>query len=53
MSNCTLKSVTTPAEAALDPLTEVLRSGARNLIKQAVEAEISCNVISIRVTQAT
>lgn len=41
MSNCTLKSVTTPAEAALDPLTEVLRSGARDLIKQAVEAELA------------
>lgn len=41
MSNCTLKSVTTPAEAVLDPLTEVLRTGARNLIKQAVEAELA------------
>ena len=39
MSNCTLKSTLTPAEAVLDPLTELLRSGARDLIKQAVEAE--------------
>jgi transposase-like protein len=41
MSNCTLKSVTTPAEAVLDPLTELLRVGARDLIKQAVEAELA------------
>lgn len=41
MSNCTLKSVTTPAETVLDPLTELLRVGARDLIKQAVEAELA------------
>jgi transposase-like protein len=41
MSNCNLKEVTTPVEKIADPLTELLRHGARDLIKQAVEAELS------------
>lgn len=40
MSNFTLKAVVTPEEAVHDPLTELLRTGARSLIAQAVEAEL-------------
>jgi len=41
MKNCNLKSVSTPVEKVHDPLTELLRNGARDLIRQAVEAELS------------
>lgn len=40
MGNVALKSVGRPAEIEKEPLTEVLRSGAKQLIKQAVEAEL-------------
>src|SRR5690606_10206503 len=40
MKDCNLKSVSTPVEKITDPLTELLRNGARDLIKQAVEAEL-------------
>lgn len=40
MKNCNLKEVRTPVQTILDPLTELLRSGARDLIRQAVEAEL-------------
>ncbi len=41
MSNFTLKEVVTPETAIKDPLTEILRTGARALISQAVELELS------------
>ncbi|MGL6029321.1 MAG: IS256 family transposase, partial [Legionella sp.] len=40
MKNCNLKGVATPVEKTADPLTELLRNGARDLIRQAVEAEL-------------
>ena len=40
MKNCNLKEVSTPAQKIADPLTELLRNGARDLIRQAVEAEL-------------
>ena len=40
MSNFTLKEVTTPEKIIIDPLTELLRVGARGLIAQAVEIEL-------------
>lgn len=39
MSDFTLKEVTTPEKITIDPLTELLRVGARGLIAQAVEIE--------------
>lgn len=41
MSNSTLQAVTQPAAGATDPLHELLRKGARDLIAKAVEAELS------------
>ena len=40
MSDCNLKEMSTPVQKIIDPLTELLRNGARDLIKQAVEAEL-------------
>ena len=40
MSNYTLTALTQPESCAIDPLTDLLRSGARQLISQAVEAEL-------------
>ena len=40
MKDCNLKKVPTPVEKIADPLTELLRNGARDLIRQAVEAEL-------------
>lgn len=40
MKNCNLKEVSTPTEKISDPLTELLRNGARDLIMHAVEAEL-------------
>lgn len=41
MKDCNLKEVVTPVQKIADPLTELLRNGARDLIRQAVEAELS------------
>lgn len=41
MGDFTLKTVVTPDEALKDPLTELLRAGARDLIAQAVEVELA------------
>jgi putative transposase len=41
VSNFTLKEVVTPETEIKDPLTEILRTGARALISQAVELELS------------
>ncbi|WP_176212877.1 transposase, partial [Halomonas sp. BC1] len=41
MSNSTLQAVTQPDAGATDPLHELLRKGARDLIAKAVEAELS------------
>jgi transposase-like protein len=40
MKNCNIKENATPEEKIIDPLTELLRNGARDLIKQAVEVEL-------------
>jgi len=40
MKDCNLKEVSTPVQKVTDPLTELLRNGARDLIRQAVEAEL-------------
>ncbi|HGF0936977.1 TPA: IS256 family transposase [Legionella pneumophila] len=41
MKDSTLNVLSAPQEESQDPLTELLRSGARDLIKQAVEAELA------------
>ena len=41
MSDFTLKEVVTPETEVKDPLSEILRIGARALISQAVELELS------------
>ena len=41
MNDSTINAVSTPEDRAQDPLTDLLRSGARDLIKQAVEAELA------------
>ena len=48
MSHCTEKAVSTPVEKLSDPLTELLRNGARDLISQAVEAELSAMLSDYR-----
>ena len=40
MSKFTLTDLAQPESNAIDPLTDLLRSGARQLISQAVEAEL-------------
>jgi len=40
MTRSTLRALSQPEEQITDPLTELLRSGARELIAQAVEAEL-------------
>lgn len=40
MSKLTLTALTQPENNVIDPLTDLLRSGARQLISQAVEAEL-------------
>jgi hypothetical protein len=40
MTESTLKALSQPEEQVTDPLTELLRNGARELIAQAVEAEL-------------
>jgi len=46
VNNFTLKEVSTPEKIILDPLTELLRVGARNLIAQAVETELQAMLAS-------
>lgn len=41
MTDCNLKALSAPVEKIVDPLTELLRNGARDLIRQAVEAELA------------
>ena len=41
MTKPTIPPLPDPSGSSLDPLTEVLRSGARRLIEQAVEAELA------------
>jgi len=41
MKDCNPKEVSTPVQQFIDPLTELLRNGARDLIRQAVEAELN------------
>ncbi len=40
MNNSTLKALLQPEAKSTDPLTDLLRAGARDLIAQAVEAEL-------------
>jgi putative transposase len=41
MTDCNVKAVSAPVQKIVDPLTELLRDGARDLIRQAVEAELA------------
>ena len=41
VNDSTINAVPTPDAHSNDPLTDLLRSGAKELIKQAVEAELS------------
>ena len=48
MGKSTLKTLPQPEKDVIDPLTELLRTGARELIAQAVEAPLcqdSCRMI--------
>ena len=40
MTNSTLRALPQPEVKSTDPLTDLLRAGARDLIAQAVEAEL-------------
>mgnify|MGYP003393559721 CR=1 FL=1 len=40
MNNFTLRALPQPEAESTDPLTDLLRAGARDLIAQAVEAEL-------------
>jgi len=40
MKDCNLKGISIPVQKFANPLTELLRNGARDLIRQAVEAEL-------------
>lgn len=44
MNDDTILSFTNPVEEITDPLTEVLRTGARQLLVQAIEAEVSVHL---------
>jgi putative transposase len=46
MKDCNLKEVSRPVEKITDPLSELLRTGARDLIRQAVEAELGAMLSS-------
>ena len=50
MSQPTLKALSKPEENPIDPLTEILRQGARDLISQAVEAELEACLKNIPAT---
>lgn len=40
MRDCNLKKVSTPVQKIIDPLTELLRNGARDLIRKTIEAQL-------------
>ena len=46
MTNTTITTLPDPSGFSSDPLTEILRSGARNLIQQAVEAELTALLLA-------
>ena len=48
MGNIKLELVSTPAEESNDPLTELLRSGAKALISEAVELELEAMLANYR-----
>lgn len=48
MSNIKLELVSTPVEKSSDPLTELLRSGAKALISEAVELELEAMLANYR-----
>ena len=48
MIDSTLQAVTQPDAGATDPLHELLRKGARDLIAKAVEAELSTFLGTVR-----
>ena len=50
MTKSTLTTLSQPEKDIIDPLTELLRSGARELIAQAVEAELQACWSSMQVT---
>lgn len=53
MGNGKLELVTTPAEKSTDPLTELLRTGAKALISEAVELELEAMLSSYRELKLT
>ena len=53
MGNGKLELVTTPVEKNTDPLTELLRSGAKALISEAVELELEAMLSSYRELKLT
>lgn len=53
MGNGKLELITTPAEKSTDPLTELLRSGAKALISEAVELELEAMLSSYRELKLT
>jgi len=52
MTKTTIATLPDPSRFSPDPLTELLRSGARNLIQQAVEAELAA-LLSAHVAETT
>ena len=46
MTNTTITTLPDPSGFSSDPLTEILRCGARNLIQQAVEAELTALLLA-------
>ncbi len=48
MNNSTLKALLQPEAKSTDPLTDLLRAGARDLIAQAVEAELQALLGKVR-----
>jgi putative transposase len=48
MGNIKLEVVSTPVEQCTDPLTELLRSGAKALISEAVELELEAMLAHYR-----
>ena len=49
MNEDTVVSFRQPGSFSADPLTDVLRFGARRLLAQAVEAEVEAHIAPIRI----
>lgn len=46
MTKATITSLPNPSGSVADPLTEILRAGARRLIEQAIEAELAALLVA-------